>query len=58
MTHHVLTGEFRSIFELTESENEGFVEMTKSHLLEGTSKWSAKVKIKGAFCCENESVLY
>ena len=32
---------------LTEEEKRIFVEMTKIHLLEGTSKWSAKVAIRG-----------
>ena len=46
-TATVLTVKFRSIFELTEDEKRIFVEMTKIHLLEGTSKWSAKVAIRG-----------
>ena len=39
---------FRDCFELTEDENQIFSEMTKRHVLEGTSKWSAKVAIKGS----------
>ena len=38
---------FRNIFELTEDEKRIYFEVTKVHLLEGYSKWSAKVAIRG-----------
>ena len=38
---------FRDIFELSQSDNRNFVETTKTQVLEGTSKWSAKVAIRG-----------
>ena len=38
---------FRNIFELTEDEKRIYFEVTKIHLLEGYSKWSAKVAIRG-----------
>ena len=47
----LLTLEFRNTFELNEDEHKSFVETTKTQVLEGTSKWSAKIAIKGWFCC-------
>ena len=38
---------FRDIFELSYKDNRNFVETTKTQVLEGTSKWSAKVAIRG-----------
>ena len=38
---------FRDIFELSHKDNRNFVETTKTQVLEGTSKWSAKVAIRG-----------
>ena len=38
---------FRDIFELSHRDNRNFVETTKTQVLEGTSKWSAKVAIRG-----------
>ena len=36
-------------------ENQKYVEMTKRQVLEGTSKWSAKVAIKGL--CSSSSLV-
>ena len=40
---------FRETFDMMEREHENQVEMTKTSILEGTSKWSAKIAIRGLF---------